>query len=87
MLLSADIVPVILFHLKEPLLEESDDEEEGSNALILPVLRVNKAFFDAGATILWEKIDGLDPLFNLLPWYDTLRGGAQVRGHQLVRDI
>ncbi|TEB32883.1 hypothetical protein FA13DRAFT_1731405 [Coprinellus micaceus] len=75
-LLSADIVPVIVSHLRQ--LVSENDEGEKSNAPILPILLVNRAFFDAGANVLWENIHGLDPLFKLLPWFDALCGGAQV---------
>jgi hypothetical protein len=84
-LLSADIVPVIVSHLRQ--LVSENDEGEKSNAPILPILLVNRAFFDAGANVLWENIHGLDPLFKLLPWFDALCGGAQVREQQFARDI
>ncbi|TEB32880.1 hypothetical protein FA13DRAFT_230520 [Coprinellus micaceus] len=56
----------------------------GLNADILAILHVSKAFFDAGTSVLWEKIDGLEPLFRLLPWYDVLCESAQVRAHSLL---
>jgi hypothetical protein len=84
-LLNADILPVIVFHLRQPLPDNSEKEE--SNALITPILCINRAFFDAGANVLWEKIHGLNPLFKLLPWYETLSESDQVRRRPFSRDI
>jgi hypothetical protein len=81
-LLSADILPIILLHLRNT--SPGVSRRSGLNADILAILHVSKAFFDAGTSVLWEEIDGLEPLFRLLPWYDVLCESAQVRAHSLL---
>ncbi|KAJ3523874.1 hypothetical protein NMY22_g11244 [Coprinellus aureogranulatus] len=62
-LLSQDIVPEIILHLKD-----SVDPKEWKKA-VAQLLLVNKAFFHSGIGVLWSSMDDIIPVFKLLPWF------------------
>ncbi|KAJ3523875.1 hypothetical protein NMY22_g11243 [Coprinellus aureogranulatus] len=61
---SKDILPLILYSLKESYGELGP----WKNALA-SMIRVNKPFFLAGIALLWETMVGIGPLLKLLPWH------------------
>lgn len=81
-LASQDILPIIFSYLRHSLdlgVVESEPEEANAphwKAAFATLVLVNRAFFHAGATVLWETMSGLAPVFRLLPWFDIECKGA-----------
>ena len=51
--------------------QEAQVEDSLSNwkSGFISLLMVNRAFFHAGASVLWGTMNGLPPIFKLLPWF------------------
>lgn len=65
--LSDDLLPLIFTNLRELLTLEKGILSW--KAGYTPLLLVNRDFFHASADIIWEELDSLAPVFELLPWY------------------
>jgi hypothetical protein len=85
---SEDLLPIILLHLKENLIQDAPVAADGSSsALASPprwkgpfraFLLVNRLFLHAGLNMLWNTMEGLAPIFSLLPWYKPKYDGLGV---------
>lgn len=78
---SKDILPLILSSLKDALMKsvEPCDWQDAFASII----RVSRAFFDAGMPMLWHTMTSVVPAFKLLPWYAE---GSEYRGIDVRRD-
>ncbi|KAJ3540177.1 hypothetical protein NMY22_g4416 [Coprinellus aureogranulatus] len=70
---SQDLLPAILLNLKDPLGKQ--EETDSWRKELIPLLAVNRSFFDCAADMLWESMPTLEPVLKLLPWFSTPYNG------------